>query len=75
MASRFTKSVLAALPIAALAWHFAQPAGAAQSDLDPAFTQTVQPFLKKNCYSCHNVDNMTAEIGRASCRERVCWIV
>ena len=62
MRSRFTKSALAAIPLAALAWHFAQPAGAAQSDLDPAFAQTVQPFLKKNCYSCHNVDNMTAGV-------------
>lgn len=37
-------------------------AQAADAPSEPAFHQTVRPFLAQNCVRCHNVDNSTAGI-------------
>ncbi len=34
----------------------------ASNPLDPAFQQTVKPFLARNCVSCHNTDQATAGV-------------
>lgn len=40
----------------------AQPATGPAPVTQASFDETVKPFLKKNCTSCHNVDNVTAGV-------------
>ncbi|HEU0119548.1 MAG TPA: DUF1592 domain-containing protein [Bryobacteraceae bacterium] len=39
-----------------------QAADGAPASLEPVFSQAVKPFLKQNCQTCHNADNMTAGV-------------
>lgn len=68
MISRHRLPTVSALALATLvgsAWTTrylsAQPA-AAPPPLEPIFTQTVKPFLQKNCQQCHNADNLSAGV-------------
>ncbi|MDZ4798569.1 MAG: LamG-like jellyroll fold domain-containing protein [Bryobacteraceae bacterium] len=59
--------MLAICAASGLAWTarflFAQNApGVTAVALETGFDQQVQPFLKKNCVTCHNADNPTAGI-------------
>jgi hypothetical protein len=56
----------AALGILSMAWIFrikTEPAAyGAQFALEPSNPKTIQPFLKKNCQTCHNADNPTSGV-------------
>lgn len=60
-----TASAIALATLIGSAWTArylsAQPA-AAPPPLEPVFTQTVKPFLQKNCQQCHNADNLSAGV-------------
>jgi hypothetical protein len=53
-------AALLCLAAAGTAWFL--PAQAQAPPRQNQFDQKVQPFLKKNCVTCHNVDNMTSGV-------------
>ena len=55
------RTVLASLA-AVLGLGLLWTARGAQEGADTGFAETVQPFLKKNCVSCHNTDTAVAGI-------------
>lgn len=55
-------SALALAFAAGILMWFAQPAHSAQQTLEPAFEQSVKPFLKQHCEKCHNAEQQTSGV-------------